>query len=254
MSTLAMAAASVGSALALGAAVGGAGAFILGRRSMRGQLEKLRHERISAQVAAKTDWLTGLWNRAGLMQELKDRVGGIVSESSFGVLLIDLDGFKEVNDSLDHDAGDEVLMVVAERLQRIADGAVDGYVARLGGDEFVLVVESPAPAFTRLLAREVVKAVAEPINIDLWTVQVGASVGMVQGLIGSDVRELLRSADVAMYEVKAGLGENGVAEFDPVREVADVWAGHRPKTRLRELARQAREGLGVRAGRSGVIA
>jgi diguanylate cyclase (GGDEF)-like protein len=240
-------AAVAGPAIALGAT-----GFALGRRSLRGRLAELGAELAEARRVARTDALTGLANRLGLLEELERYTAGRIP---FAVMLADLDGFKAVNDTLGHAAGDLVLVEVAKRLQLQARIADWGFAARLGGDEFVLVAgAAPAPAYSMYLAKELAKAVAEPIKVGDRQARVLASVGVVQAWPGDDVRALLRGADVAMFEAKAGYGdEDGVAAFDPRREVTDV--RERPQTRLREVARDVhREIRDVTGRRCGVIA
>jgi diguanylate cyclase (GGDEF)-like protein len=157
---------------------------------------------------ATRDSLTGLCNRSGLYEDLEARLARATAQP-FTVLFIDLDGFKEVNDSRGHQVGDELLRAVAQRLRSCAPpGAV---VARPGGDEFVLVVpgaKSAADAFAQVLCVQL----AAPVPLDGHSVVVGASIGMahhpVDGLSSSD---LMRRADMAMYSAKARGG--GVATW-----------------------------------------
>ncbi|MCY1143759.1 GGDEF domain-containing protein [Actinoplanes sp. Pm04-4] len=114
-------------------------------------------------------------------------------------LLVDLDGFKAVNDTYGHQPGDQLLREIAGRLTREAG---DATVSRLGGDEFVILTERSASEAARLADR-LVQAVAVPVVIEGHVVQVGASIGVA---VVDDVRtgpaELLRQADAAMYEAK----------------------------------------------------
>ncbi|HEV2928904.1 MAG TPA: GGDEF domain-containing protein [Propionibacteriaceae bacterium] len=152
--------------------------------------------------AAHHDPLTGLANRAALDARLAP--GGPV-----GLLLVDLDGFKPVNDTWGHDVGDEVLRLVAERLVGCVRSG--DLVARLGGDEFVIVVEASA---VDTVARHVTAALGAPYSIDGRVLAVGASVGVAHSATGADPDALLRRADQAMYEAKrAG---TGVAHRRPV--------------------------------------
>jgi diguanylate cyclase (GGDEF)-like protein len=144
--------------------------------------------------AAFTDRLTGLPNRAALDVELvrRQRLG-----ERYAVLLADLDGFKPVNDMFGHDAGDEVLAAVARRL-----GTLAGFAARLGGDEFVLLTATRAAYRTGWAAH---RAVAEPVRLcDAQEVVVGASVGVAYVEPGVPAGGVLRQADEAMYQAKAG--------------------------------------------------
>ncbi|PWK47223.1 diguanylate cyclase (GGDEF)-like protein [Actinoplanes xinjiangensis] len=149
-------------------------------------------ERAQAQLAhqARHDPLTGLANRSVLSDEL-ERPGPVA------VLYLDLDGFKEVNDTHGHEAGDLVLSTVAGRLSA-AVRATD-LVVRLGGDEFVLLCPGLPQAEAIGLAERVLADVAQPITFRGTVLDIGASIG-----IAADApdRDVLRSADMAMYEAK----------------------------------------------------
>jgi len=131
-----------------------------------------------------------------------------------GVLFIDLDDFKLVNDTMGHAAGDRLLQVVADRLvAAVRDGDV---VARLGGDEFAVFIAHPVEHDTvRGIADRVLDALAEPFDLDGHLLQVGASIGVaVRDIDAADTDLLLRAADAVMYIAK-GLGKNRVQVFDP---------------------------------------
>ncbi len=150
---------------------------------------------------ANTDHLTGLYNRVGL-EEAIDASPNQVQ----GVLYLDLDGFKAVNDTHGHETGDDVLVVVAKRFQAVVgEGEL---LARMGGDEFVVVVTgepTSADDITRRLeaaAEELRAAVADEIVLGSRSVRLGVSVGTATFTQGQSLRALLREADVAMYELK----------------------------------------------------
>jgi diguanylate cyclase len=147
---------------------------------------------------ARTDDLTHLLNRRGFTDEVDKRLTG--TDATSGMLLVDLDGFKEVNDSLGHHAGDQLLVIVAERFTRAAPhGAL---VARLGGDEFGIAVAGDRDA-TQATAVALLAALADPIGLDDMVIRVGASIGLAHTTDTSSGRsELLRTADVAMYDAK----------------------------------------------------
>lgn len=155
---------------------------------------------------ALVDGLTGLGNRNAMEMHLdqalrRSRRGG----DPVCLLLMDLNGFKAVNDTYGHLAGDHVLKVVAERLCQ-ASREVDT-VVRLGGDEFVIVVET---GVTRegvdVLCKRIVTMVAEPIDWNGTTLSVGCSIGQAFSQDGrSTADHLLRSADEAMYRMKRNL-------------------------------------------------
>jgi diguanylate cyclase (GGDEF)-like protein len=165
-------------------------------------LEKLQDE---LAVQATHDPLTGLANRTQSMRLLAGALGRARRRrSTVGLLFIDLDGFKGVNDNNGHRSGDEVLRHVARRMtHEIRE--VD-FVARLGGDEFVVGVEDVVDeASVVTLAHRLIAAISQPIRVsDDLTVQVGASVGIALGRGGeTDVETLLHEADLAVYRAKA---------------------------------------------------
>ena len=169
-----------------------------------------------AQIAfaATHDALTGLLNRSGLMGQAKAKLqpDGV---ANFAVHLIDLDGFKGVNDTLGHSAGDDLLRQVSARLRSATDDDND-LVARLGGDEFAIIQQMHSSGTAPLLLGEaIVKAIAEPFVIDDQKVAVGASIGTaLWPEHGATLEDLLKKADLALYEVKADKG-NGCRLYQP---------------------------------------
>jgi diguanylate cyclase (GGDEF)-like protein len=159
------------------------------------------NERV-AYLAAH-DSLTGLPNRAAFTNQLKIAASSLGRGSSFALLSIDLDRFKEVNDTLGHPIGDQILKQVAARLRSIV--RENDLVTRLGGDEFAvlqagLVDASEAAA----LAARLVEAMSEPFEFDGHTVAIGASVGIsLAPDNGASGEELLKMSDVALYRAKA---------------------------------------------------
>jgi diguanylate cyclase (GGDEF)-like protein len=153
---------------------------------------------------ALRDPLTGLVTRALFADRLSQAIQRATRTGVGGcVLVIDLDGFKQVNDVHGHQAGDTVLAAVAARMQA-ALRAVDT-VARLGGDEFaVLLVEQPDPAAAEVIARKLVEEIDRPVSIGSRSCQVGASIGSALfPSDGEDVDVLLQHADEVMYRDKA---------------------------------------------------
>lgn len=149
------------------------------------------------QHLARTDDLTGLANRRHLVAAL-ERLGR--SRGPSGLLICDLDGFKFINDTLGHHAGDQILAEVGRRLQLL-----EGFqlIARLGGDEFAAIVPTPAgDTSLRTAAHRWQKVFAEPVMIDGIALQVTGSVGGALASDGMAPGELLRHADVAMYTAK----------------------------------------------------
>ncbi|MGH8441830.1 MAG: diguanylate cyclase domain-containing protein, partial [Nevskiaceae bacterium] len=167
--------------------------------------EALRHE-------ATHDHLTGLPNRALFLDRLGHGVErGRRHDARFGLLYMDIDGFKPVNDRHGHAAGDELLRQIAARLRRAV--RAEDTVARLGGDEFGMLLEAPVDDAGALRkAEELVAALGVPFELTLLgqavAVTVGASVGVaLYPAHGSSVDELVHAADEAMYAAKRG-GKN----------------------------------------------
>ncbi len=162
------------------------------------QIEKARAD---AEHRSTHDMLTGQLNRAAFHQLLSTSgTGPDVDPSRGGFLLFcDLDGFKQVNDQLGHDAGDAVLVVFSERLTETVGSL--GTTARLGGDEFTAVLPDPDVDLDDLCGR-LVEAAARPITVPGGTAHIGTSIGVAR--IGPDPHDALRAADVAMYRAKSG--------------------------------------------------
>ncbi|MEU4695086.1 GGDEF domain-containing protein [Actinoplanes sp. NPDC023714] len=166
------------------------------------QITALRdNDRLLARLdhAASHDGLTGLGNRA-LFHRRLDAALATGDGHPVQVALIDLDGFKQVNDTLGHEAGDLLLVTVAAALRscvRPGDTA-----ARLGGDEFVLVLDGADRAEADRMAARLTEALHEPVVAGGRRLQVRASIGIAGGLAGDDPATLLRRADEAMYAAK----------------------------------------------------
>lgn len=149
------------------------------------------------------DSLTGLANRNLFVDRLTETIKSARRQhSSFAVLMMDLDGFKHVNDSLGHHAGDELLATIGARLSQASRGS--DTVARLGGDEFTLLLPNVTDIMgAATVAAKLVHTVTEPIRIDGHRVQVGASIGIAHyPEHGEDHHTLLKNADLAMYRAK----------------------------------------------------
>jgi diguanylate cyclase (GGDEF)-like protein/PAS domain S-box-containing protein len=165
-------------------------------------VSELHRARDALHDLATRDPLTGLPNRIALTQAIGMALARRARGEQVGLLFVDLDRFKPVNDLLGHDAGDELLIEVAARLA--ATVRASDTVARMGGDEFVVlaprVVSSGA---LEDLARRVERAIAEPFTLRAGVASVTASVGAAIADHGSDVAALLAEADQAMYQVKS---------------------------------------------------
>jgi diguanylate cyclase (GGDEF)-like protein len=149
------------------------------------------------------DVLTGLPNRALFVRRIEEEMAGDLS-----VALIDLDGFKHVNDTLGHLAGDELLQCTAERLRgcvRLGDT-----VARLGGDEFAVVVPAGSAGDAEAISRRLIEAVREPVRIAGQEIGISASIGIAHRDDQTTAEELLADADIAMYAAKTA----GKARFE----------------------------------------
>ncbi len=152
---------------------------------------------------AMHDQLTGLPNRAMFMESLERAVHKARRRTSRAtVLFIDLDRFKEVNDTMGHHAGDELLKAVAERLGSAVRQS--DLVARLGGDEFVVLIEEHGgPEEVMIVAQKVLTALARPVMIDWREVKISGSLGIANyPEDGADLESLVKNADTAMYQAK----------------------------------------------------
>ena len=171
-------------------------------RAMQYSIERKRYQE-ELERQANYDGLTGLPNRHLLIDRLKQAVFAQRNPRSISVVFIDLDHFKVINDSLGHNAGDEVLRHVAERLR---DAVRDGdTVARLGGDEFVLILadQTREDVIFRAMNR-IIGKVSEPLKIGSREFNITCSAGIsVHPQDGTDVETLLQNADAAMYRAKA---------------------------------------------------
>lgn len=174
-------------------------------------LKVFRNDARTLHHRAFHDPLTGLPNRAAFERELVDRE---TAGAPFTAMLIDLDKFKDVNDTLGHDAGDLLLQQVAERFTALLPE--DWKLARLGGDEFAIVAPGVGtPEAVLDTAWGIVHAAAETFDLDGQIVQIGASLGVAcWPRHAADKRALLKNADLALYEAKE-ISRNTVAVFRP---------------------------------------
>ncbi len=171
-------------------------AFLRDVTAARHQVSSLRHQ-------AMHDALTGLPNRTLLFEALESAIEAARARGTTAALmLMDLDRFKEVNDTFGHQFGDALLKQVAFRLQNQMRNA--DVVARLGGDEFAIVLPSTADAHScAITARRILNTLEQPFVVEAQVLEVGASIGIaLYPEHGTDARTLLRRADVAMYDAK----------------------------------------------------
>jgi diguanylate cyclase (GGDEF)-like protein len=153
-----------------------------------------REERVS-HFRAMHDTLTGLWNRAGFLEQLGLLLGG-PDAANVCMHMLDLDGFKPVNDAWGHAVGDELIRAVADRLvKELPEGAV---VARLGGDEFAVI----STQLSLAIPDDIQRALSTPYVIGGRTIEIGGSVGTAFAVGSINSTELMRRADLALYRAK----------------------------------------------------
>lgn len=159
------------------------------------ELEKAVSDRDRFSHRATTDSLTGLSNRRAFWESCRSALD---TGLRLGLLFIDVDRFKSVNDHFGHGAGDAVLCTIADRLKNTV--RIEDLVARLGGDEFaVLLVDADGPTVDDVVAR-LSKAIDPPINVDGNAIETSISIGVVTDAAGKSVDQLVQDADTAMYE------------------------------------------------------
>ena len=172
--------------------------------------ERKRAEALIEHMA-RHDSLTGLANRRHFVDRLRSHLDR--ADSGCVLLLLDLDKFKPLNDTLGHQAGDAVLEAVAQRLRLIAQA--NDTVARLGGDEFALIRPNVRDRVVgRAIAEQIIETLTLPIEIEHHRIAIGASVGVaIASLRGTKPEELLRKADLALYRAKSS-GRSGSCCFE----------------------------------------
>ncbi|MBT0771554.1 EAL domain-containing protein [Kineosporia sp. J2-2] len=192
-------------------------------------LDDLKGQDALLRWQASHDALTGLANRARFQQEATRLLGSTDTARSHTALLIDLDDFKTVNDTMGHAAGDTLLVSVADRLR--AAVRPGDLVARLGGDEFAVLMPDADDVAARAVAENVLRHVTQDVDMLQHTVAVRASVGIAVARPGAAPSTLLSNADIAMYEAKrrgkdtwalfsSEMGLRINAEAEMIREMA----------------------------------
>jgi diguanylate cyclase (GGDEF)-like protein len=174
--------------------------------------EKLRMATVYEHLS-KTDPLTGIDNRT----ILKTNLDKLLEEgaSRISILWLDLDRFKQINDTLGHATGDAVLRTISHRLSIMHERG--GRIARFGGDEFIVTLPVKDETEAMETAEELIRAIRQPVTINHIQVDISGSIGISISSENSDSDELLRHADVALYEAKAA-GRNCIRLFDPEME------------------------------------
>ncbi len=173
----------------------------------------LARSEAEANALAAQDALTGLANRGHFIAALDRSVSDLAEGETLALLFLDLDGFKDINDTLGHAAGDTLLRIVAARLQGCVGG--DSLVARFGGDEFVLMAWPDGQRRLPDLMEGILAAMRAPMAFDGVELQVGASIGAAVAPIDAATGpELMRLADIALYRAKAE-GRGSAVRFEP---------------------------------------
>lgn len=190
--------------------------------------------------AAKHDALTGLPNRTLLSERVSQAIDAARDQSrKVSVLFLDLDGFKHINDSLGHPAGDKLLQSISKRLVACVQGS--GTVSRQGGDEFVVLLAGEQREETSAIASRLLQAVAEAHSIDHHDLHVTASIGVsVYPDDGLDAETLIKNADTAMYQAKEN-GRRNCQFFMPSMNVRAVERQSIEESLRRALERQELE-------------
>jgi|HubBroStandDraft_1064217.scaffolds.fasta_scaffold46306_2 diguanylate cyclase (GGDEF)-like protein/PAS domain S-box-containing protein len=166
----------------------------LGVRELVAAAIRIRAQVESLRKTARSDALTGLANR----RAFDDSLESDAQQKASVVCYIDLDGFKEVNDTHGHQVGDRLLCEVSDRIRASVRGA--DVVARLGGDEFAVLSRNCIPSEAAEMSERILDALRRPLSIDGLDLSVTASIGVATGQPGS--RDLLQRADAALYEAK----------------------------------------------------
>jgi diguanylate cyclase (GGDEF)-like protein len=197
-----------------------AGLGATGVAAVRRQTRAMAEGRQREARLARTDFLTGLPNRLALSETVPAMLEASAGDALVGIVSIDLDGFKDINDSLGHQAGDSALVAVAERL---SGAFTDGFVTRTGGDEFVMAVICKDPSGVAAAAEKAVRILSTPFVLpDGLNAGLGASVGYaVAPSDGQHIHDLLRRSDLALFKAKRG-GKGRAVAFDAGMEAAVV--------------------------------
>lgn len=181
----------------------GGGLFVaLVSRMSLASLNELQETALEHEQQALHDELTGLPNRKSLMLTLASTAAASGREDAhFAVIVMDLNGFKEVNDTLGHQAGDVALQILAPRLSKQL--RVSDTVCRMGGDEFAVILPQAGREESILVAKKILAAIAEPMVVENKKITLGISIGIaLSPHHASDAHTLLRYADISMYQAK----------------------------------------------------
>lgn len=169
-----------------------------------------------AKSLAMEDYLTGLANRGGFVGRLQARVAALARNEILAMAYLDLDGFKDINDTLGHGVGDELLCLMASRVRQTLGDR--GLAARFGGDEFVLYLICAERAEVEPFLDTLLTVMQQPVRLEGHELQIGASIGVAFAPEHTDdSAELMRLADIALYRAKAD-GRGLVRFFEPAQE------------------------------------
>ena len=184
---------------------------LLGLRENKRLVQGIRAQQSELERLAMTDPLTGLANRTRFGNALAERLGG---HQPATVLLIDIDDFKMINDTMGPALGDQLLYQVAQRLRQNSAGDVRDLPARLGGDEFAVLLDAEDVEIAEDAAARTLQALAEPFRVGEHQLLAHASVGVAIAGPGDSADEVLRNADIAMYAAKEA-GKAAWVRFEP---------------------------------------
>ena len=172
--------------------------------SLREKTARLRASEAALERLSYQDTLTSLPNRFYFYERLRSMTGEC-GDRGVGVMMLDIDRFKQVNDSLGHASGDEMLRIIADRLRRVCDESA--VICRLGGDEYAILVPGGSREALGRIGDAVIEAAAEPVRVGDQELYVGVSIGIsLYPDDGVRVEELVRNADTAMYTAKEAGG------------------------------------------------
>jgi diguanylate cyclase (GGDEF)-like protein len=194
-------------------------------------LDELREHEVLLREQASVDGLTRLANRTRLSEQMSRVLGGPDAPVDTAVLLIDLDDFKTINDTMGHAAGDALLVTVASRLREAV--RAEDLVSRLGGDEFAILLPGADSVAAGRVADEILRRLAVPTEVQQHTIVTRASIGIAAATPGDEPSVLLSNADIAMYEAKrrgksmwvaytAEMGRRIGSEAVLIREIAQA--------------------------------
>ena len=178
-------------------------------------IEQHRMQRVITRLS-NFDSLTGLQNRSTFRRDLQHK---IESQQSLALLFLDLDNFKEINDSLGHEAGDKMIQLIGERLVALSNQDIT--FSRIGGDEFTVVyANAQSKEQLQVFSQSLIELVNQPADFYGHTIEVGASIGIAMyPEHGGGISQLMKHADIAMYHAKAA-GRNGCCFFDDTMQRA----------------------------------